>query len=303
MPKRNFRYLALAVLVALVTTRSFGQPPQTIPTRAANPKTDSLVLVVINGEIAGTLQSIGKGLNQLIDPDRIGQVNVVKGDSAIARYGPKGSHGVIEILTKDVLIVKGVDDNGAVVNKYFEKVEEEAGFPGGAAAWRDYLARNLNADIPEQQFAPPGNYTVYVEFIVDKDGSISQIRPLTHHGYGMEEELIRVISKGPAWIPARQNGKTVKAFRKQPVTFVVIGEFELSTYKIAAGSATPVTVTTDAVKPADMEVTLSRGEAKQIGASNAFLLNVDSPGDVLLTLWEKENKGRKEVGKVWVKVN
>lgn len=307
MYKWASRLLPLVLLLAMSATRTSAQPvsgnPRPITMKATSPETDSLVLVVIDGEIAGNLKEIGKNINMLVDPDRIGRVSVLKGDSAIARYGPKGGHGVIEILTKNSLAEKAVNSKGDTVEVIFQRVETEASFPGGTTAWREYLVRKLNADIPMQQYAPPGNYTVYVEFIVDRDGSISQIRPLSQHGYGMEEELIRVIRNGPAWVPAQQNGRKVKAFRRQPVTFVVIGEFELSAYKIPAGSASPVTVTTEAVKPADMEVTLSRGEAKQIGSSNTFLLNVDTPGDVLLTLWEKENKGRKEVGKVWVKVN
>ncbi|MEQ1678624.1 MAG: energy transducer TonB, partial [Chitinophagaceae bacterium] len=47
---------------------------------------------------------------------------------------------------------------------------------------------------------------------------------LTNHGYGMEEEAMRVIKKGPKWTPAVQNGRQVKAYRKQPITFQVQGE-------------------------------------------------------------------------------
>jgi protein TonB len=59
---------------------------------------------------------------------------------------------------------------------------------------------------------------------VDKEGNISDVRGLTSRGYGMEEEAVRVIKKGPAWVPAIQNGRKVKAYRKQPITFVVTGE-------------------------------------------------------------------------------
>jgi protein TonB len=56
---------------------------------------------------------------------------------------------------------------------------------------------------------------------VDKGGNISDVKGLTKHGYGMEEEAIRVIKRGPKWTPAIQNGRNVNAYRKQPVTFVV----------------------------------------------------------------------------------
>ncbi|MCX8019507.1 MAG: energy transducer TonB [Chitinophagaceae bacterium] len=106
-------------------------------------------------------------------------------------------------------------------NKVFDKVEIEASFPGGDAKWRRYLETNLNADVPVENGAPEGTYTVVIQFIVDKEGNISDVKPLTNHGYGMEEEAMRVIKKGPKWNPAIQNGRQVKAYRKQPITFKV----------------------------------------------------------------------------------
>lgn len=118
---------------------------------------------------------------------------------------------------KQVIEVKKEDDD----NKIFEKVEIEAQFPGGEAGWRKYLERNLNPNAPVDNGAPEGSYTVWVQFIVDKEGNISDVKALTNHGYGMEDEAMRVIKKGPKWTPAQQNGRQVKAYRKQPITFVV----------------------------------------------------------------------------------
>lgn len=109
-------------------------------------------------------------------------------------------------------------------NKIFDKVEIEASFPGGDSKWRQYLTNNLNASTPVDNGAPEGTYTTMVQFVVDKEGNISDVRALTSHGYGMEEEAIRVIKKGPKWAPAVQNGRQVKAYRKQPITFQVQGE-------------------------------------------------------------------------------
>lgn len=109
-------------------------------------------------------------------------------------------------------------------NHIFEKVEIEASFKGGESAWKKYLERNLNPNTPVDNGAPEGTYTVYVQFVVSKDGSISDVKALTNHGYGMEQEAIRVIRKGPAWVPAVQNGRSVNAYRKQPITFQVTAE-------------------------------------------------------------------------------
>ena len=62
--------------------------------------------------------------------------------------------------------------------------------------WGRFLERNLNAEVPVDNGAPEGSYTVIIQFVVDTDGSISDIKALTNHGYGLEQEAIRVIKKG-----------------------------------------------------------------------------------------------------------
>ena len=118
-------------------------------------------------------------------------------------------------------ILKSFTENGIVTDSVFTREEKEAGFPGAEKGWRSYLERSLNPEVPVNRKAPPGTYNVRVKFIVQKDGSISDISAETSFGYGMEEEVIRVITKGPKWIPAVQYGRKVKAYRIQPVTFVV----------------------------------------------------------------------------------
>lgn len=120
---------------------------------------------------------------------------------------------------KQIIEEKKEDDN-----HIFEKVEIEASFKGGEGAWRKYLERNLNPNAPVDNGAPEGTYTVYVQFVVSKDGSISDVKAMTNHGYGMEAEAVRVIKKGPSWVPAVQNGRSVNAYRKQPITFQVTSE-------------------------------------------------------------------------------
>jgi periplasmic protein TonB len=106
-------------------------------------------------------------------------------------------------------------------DKIFTKVENEAEFPGGDAAWKRYLEKNLNPDTPLDNGAPAGPYKVIIQFIVSKDGSISDVKALSNYGYGMEAEAIKIIKIGPAWKAALQNGRNVNAYRSQPITFVV----------------------------------------------------------------------------------
>ena len=109
-------------------------------------------------------------------------------------------------------------------DKVFTVVQIPAEFPGGTAGWQKYLERNLNRDLPVENGAPPGKYTVVVTFIVDKTGAISDVSAENDPGYGTKDEAVRVIKKGPSWKPAVQNGRNVIYRHRQSVTFVVSEE-------------------------------------------------------------------------------
>ena len=110
-----------------------------------------------------------------------------------------------------------VDSTRAVLIK--EEVEAE--FPGGQGAWYAFLSKNIKGKVPSKKGAPEGVYTVMIRFAVQKDGTLGDLAAETNYGYGMEEEVMRVIKKSPKWVAATQDGKEIKAYRRQPITFTV----------------------------------------------------------------------------------
>ena len=109
-------------------------------------------------------------------------------------------------------------------DRVFTVVQIPAEFPGGLPAWAKYLERNLNRDLPVDNGAPPGKYTVIVSFIVDKNGGISEVQAENDPGYVTKDEAVRVIKKGPSWKPAVQNGRNVIYRHRQSITFMVSEE-------------------------------------------------------------------------------
>jgi len=105
--------------------------------------------------------------------------------------------------------------------KEFKTVQIQAKFPGGPDAWIKYLQRNLRSDVPVENGAAPGKYTVIVSFLVDKEGNISEVKAENDPGFGTANEAVRVIQRGPKWTPAVQNGRNVIYRQKQSITFVV----------------------------------------------------------------------------------
>jgi protein TonB len=102
-------------------------------------------------------------------------------------------------------------------DKVFTKVENPAEFPGGQDAWRRYLERSLQYPEAAQEAGIQG--VVRVQFIVDKEGNISEVQALNDPGEGLADEAVRIIKKGPKWKPAEQNGRKVIYRHIQSVTF------------------------------------------------------------------------------------
>lgn len=128
---------------------------------------------------------------------------------------------VIPPVEKSTEVVKIGQSNDDLHTNNFVSVQIPAEFPGGIQGWTRYLERNLNSDIPVNNGAPANVYTVIVTFVVDKDGKLSDVKAENDPGYGTKEEALRVIKKGPNWIPANQNGKLVVYRHKQAITFKV----------------------------------------------------------------------------------
>ena len=118
-------------------------------------------------------------------------------------------------------------------DKVFQKVEIDAEFPGGVSGWTRYVTREIERNIDELQDDGRSG-TVVVLFIVDKEGAVSEVRalPCSEAGVGnclppnskLAEIAVNAIKKGPKWKPAVQNGRNVKAYRRQPVTFQLAEE-------------------------------------------------------------------------------
>ena len=103
-------------------------------------------------------------------------------------------------------------------DKTFTKVEIESDFPGGTAAWLRYLNKNLR--YPDDAVNNEIQGTVVVQFIVDKEGNVSDVNAISGpENGGLREEAVRVIKKSGKWTPAVQNGRQVKSYKKQPIVF------------------------------------------------------------------------------------
>ncbi|HEX8316289.1 MAG TPA: energy transducer TonB, partial [Flavisolibacter sp.] len=199
----------------------------------------SNALYILDGKEV-TNNDIGK-----LDPNFIESINVLKGASAIAAYGEKGKDGVVEIKTKKMgsgdrrSLPQDADTNRVNANRevtvigfktHSSKVTvNEPVFTKAEFAptidqdeWRRFLEKYTQPIIQEAgKTVPAGKYTVNVEFIIEKDGSVSNIRILNDPGYGIGPKILEMMKHAPKWKPAIQNQRVVRAMHRQPITFVI----------------------------------------------------------------------------------
>ena len=86
---------------------------------------------------------------------------------------------------------------------------QKAEFQGDMGAFGKFLQKNLI--YPEAALKTNATGKIYVEFIVEKDGSITHIDVLKSVGFGWDEEMIRFLKLSPKWIPAKDKGKVVRS--------------------------------------------------------------------------------------------
>jgi periplasmic protein TonB len=109
-------------------------------------------------------------------------------------------------------------DTADYSDRTYTKVEVEASYPGGAHAWLGYLNHTLR--YPDDAVNNEIMGTVVVSFIVNTDSTISDVQAISGpQKGGLREEAVRVIKLSGKWVPAMQNGRFVRSYKKQPLVF------------------------------------------------------------------------------------
>lgn len=121
-----------------------------------------------------------------------------------------------ETVIEEVVEVEEPEEEEEV-DQVFTIVEEQATPQGGMSAFYQYIKKNL--DYPRQAKRMGVQGKVFLEFIVDKDGSITNVKVLRGIGAGCDEEAVRILKESPKWQPAKQRGRPVKQKMTFPINF------------------------------------------------------------------------------------
>jgi TonB family protein len=108
-------------------------------------------------------------------------------------------------------------NNESLDGDVFLSVEENPEFPGGPAKLLEYIQKNL--EYPEAARENEIQGRVFVGFIVEEDGSVSNVKILRGIGYGCDEEAIRLVNSLPKFKPGKQRGKPIRVQYTLPIVF------------------------------------------------------------------------------------
>lgn len=211
--------LAIPLIISMITLNNCNDPnPEitkgefVISGKVVNLDGDPLpgVNIIIKGTPNGTVTNI-KGEYEL---------SATKADKSLvyAFLGFKTKEITINEREKiDLTLERGTNSQGEVANHVFAKVEQQAEFEGGIEKFYDYVMTNLKYPAQAKRLGIEGK--VYVEFVVERDGSITDVKVLRGIGAGCDAEALKVIKESPNWNPGTQMGKEVRVRRVIPITF------------------------------------------------------------------------------------
>ena len=146
------------------------------------------------------------------------QDQIMETKTAIGSFDVKGNDDVNgEVLKAKEVIAQPEPPKHEEESKVFDVVEQMPSFPGGPSALMEYLHDHVKYPVVAQENGVQGR--VVVSFIVEKDGSITDVRVVRSVDPSLDREAQRVVSSMPRWTPGKQNGSAVRVKYNVPVMF------------------------------------------------------------------------------------
>ncbi len=148
-------------------------------------------------------------------PKQTTQLEIVQDDVEVEDIEINAEVDQQEVIEEYVPVE--VEEEEVVEQEIFQIVEEMPSYPGGEAKLMEYVAKNIKYPQIARETGIQGR--VFVGFVVEPDGSVSNVKVLRGIGGGCDEEAMRVVKSMPKWKPGKQRGKAVRVSYMLPVNF------------------------------------------------------------------------------------
>ena len=148
-------------------------------------------------------------------PKQTTQLEIVQDDVEVEDIEINAEVDQTEVIEE--YVAPEIEEEEVVEQEIFQIVEEMPAFPGGEVKLMEHIAKNIKYPQIARESGIQGR--VFVGFVVEPDGSISNVKLLRGIGGGCDEEAMRVIKGLPKWKPGKQRGKAVRVSYQIPVNF------------------------------------------------------------------------------------
>ena len=148
-------------------------------------------------------------------PKQTTQLEIVQDDVEVEDININAEIEENEVVEE--YIAPEIEEEEVVEQEIFQIVEEMPAFPGGEQKLMEYVGKNIKYPQIARESGIQGR--VFVGFVVEPDGSVSNVKLLRGIGGGCDEEAMRVIKNMPRWKPGKQRGKAVRVSYQIPVMF------------------------------------------------------------------------------------
>ena len=145
------------------------------------------------------------------------QDELAKSTTAIGSFDVKGNDEIGGEVLKAKEVIAQPEPPKEEEQKVFDVVEQMPTFPGGPNALFEYLSKNIKYPAIAEENGVQGR--VIVTFVVERDGSITDVKVAKSVDPALDKEAQRVVRSMPHWIPGKQNGSAVRVKYTVPVTF------------------------------------------------------------------------------------
>ena len=148
-------------------------------------------------------------------PKQTTQLEIVQDDVEVEDIEINAEVDQTEVIEEYVPVE--VEEEEVQEQEIFQIVEEMPSYPGGEQKLMEYVAKNIKYPQIARETGIQGR--VFVGFVVEPDGSVSNVKVLRGIGGGCDEEAMRVVKSMPKWKPGKQRGKAVRVSYMLPVNF------------------------------------------------------------------------------------
>jgi len=170
----------------------------------------------VKSSVAFTVPEIKKDDEVKEDQETKSQDELSETNTAIGAFTVEGNDETAEVKHVEEKIAEP-EPPKEEETKVFDVVEQMPSFPGGPAALMQYLSSNIKYPVVAEENGVQGR--VVCTFVVEKDGSITDVRVVKSVDPSLDKEAMRVVKSMPKWIPGKQNGSAVRVKYTVPVTF------------------------------------------------------------------------------------